>query len=33
MVKITKDWQQPPGRSDGVFMSWVRRHDEYPHAD
>ena len=22
-------WEQPPGRSDGPFMSWVRRHDEY----
>jgi predicted dithiol-disulfide oxidoreductase (DUF899 family) len=24
-----EDWEQPPGRSDGPFMSWVRRHDEY----
>ena len=24
-----EDWEQPPGRSDGSFMSWVRRHDEY----
>jgi predicted dithiol-disulfide oxidoreductase (DUF899 family) len=27
-----EDWEQPPGRSDGPFMSWVRRHDEYPKA-
>jgi predicted dithiol-disulfide oxidoreductase (DUF899 family) len=24
-----EDWEQPPGRSDGPFMHWVRRHDEY----
>lgn len=24
-----EDCEQPPGRSDGLFMSWVRRHDEY----
>ena len=24
-----EDWEQPAGRSDGPFMSWVRRHDEY----
>jgi predicted dithiol-disulfide oxidoreductase (DUF899 family) len=24
-----EDWEQPTGRSDGPFMSWVRRHDEY----
>jgi predicted dithiol-disulfide oxidoreductase (DUF899 family) len=24
-----EDWEQPPGRSDGAFMAWVRRHDEY----
>jgi predicted dithiol-disulfide oxidoreductase (DUF899 family) len=24
-----EDWEQPPGRADGPFMSWVRRHDEY----
>ncbi|MDQ2709534.1 MAG: DUF899 domain-containing protein [Actinomycetota bacterium] len=24
-----EDWEQPSGRSDGPFMSWVRRHDEY----
>jgi predicted dithiol-disulfide oxidoreductase (DUF899 family) len=24
-----EDWEQPPGGSDGPFMSWVRRHDEY----
>jgi predicted dithiol-disulfide oxidoreductase (DUF899 family) len=24
-----EDWERPAGRSDGPFMSWVRRHDEY----
>ncbi|MEU8194180.1 DUF899 domain-containing protein [Microbispora amethystogenes] len=24
-----EDWESPPGRGDGPFMSWVRRHDEY----
>jgi predicted dithiol-disulfide oxidoreductase (DUF899 family) len=24
-----EDWEQPPGRSDGPFMHWVRRHDQY----
>ena len=24
-----EDWEQPPGRSDGPFMSWIRRHDNY----
>ncbi len=24
-----EDWELPAGRSDGPFMSWVRRHDEY----
>jgi predicted dithiol-disulfide oxidoreductase (DUF899 family)/ketosteroid isomerase-like protein len=24
-----EDWEQPPGRSDGAFMAWLRRHDEY----
>jgi predicted dithiol-disulfide oxidoreductase (DUF899 family) len=24
-----EDWEEPKGRSDGPFMSWVRRHDEY----
>ncbi len=24
-----EDWEDPPGRSDGPFMAWVRRHDEY----
>lgn len=24
-----EDWEQPPGRADGAFMRWVRRHDEY----
>ncbi len=24
-----EDWEQPAGRSDGPFMSWVRRHDQY----
>lgn len=22
-------WEQPEGRSDGPFMNWVRRHDQY----
>ena len=24
-----EDWEQPPGRSDGPFMHWVRHHDRY----
>ena len=24
-----EDWEAPPGRSDGPFMSWVRHHDHY----
>jgi predicted dithiol-disulfide oxidoreductase (DUF899 family) len=24
-----EDWEEPPGRSDGPFMHWLRRHDEY----
>lgn len=24
-----EDWEQPPGRSDGPAMGWLRRHDEY----
>lgn len=24
-----EDWEHPKGRSDGPFMSWLRRHDEY----
>lgn len=24
-----EDWEQPPGRSDGPAMSWLRRHDQY----
>jgi len=24
-----EEWEQPPGRSDGPFMTWLRRHDEY----
>ena len=24
-----EDWEQPPGRSDGPMMHWVRRHDQY----
>jgi predicted dithiol-disulfide oxidoreductase (DUF899 family) len=24
-----EDWESPPGRSDGAFMSWVRHHDRY----
>ena len=27
-----ESWEEPPGRSDGPFMSWVRRHDEYPQS-
>jgi predicted dithiol-disulfide oxidoreductase (DUF899 family) len=25
-----EDWEEPPGRSDGPGMSWLRRHDQYP---
>jgi predicted dithiol-disulfide oxidoreductase (DUF899 family) len=24
-----EDWEEPPGRSDGPFMAWVRHHDRY----
>ncbi|MGH8728982.1 MAG: DUF899 domain-containing protein [Burkholderiales bacterium] len=24
-----EDWEQPPGRSDGPFMAWLRHHDRY----
>jgi predicted dithiol-disulfide oxidoreductase (DUF899 family) len=24
-----EDWEEPPGRSDGPFMAWLRRHDKY----
>jgi predicted dithiol-disulfide oxidoreductase (DUF899 family) len=24
-----EDWEQPPGRSDGPFMGWLRHHDRY----
>jgi predicted dithiol-disulfide oxidoreductase (DUF899 family) len=24
-----EDWEQPPGRSDGPFMEWLRHHDRY----
>ena len=24
-----EDWEQPPGRSDGPLMHWVRHHDRY----
>jgi predicted dithiol-disulfide oxidoreductase (DUF899 family) len=24
-----EDWEEPPGRSSGGAMSWLRRHDEY----
>ena len=24
-----EDWEEPSGRSDGLFMHWVRRHDGY----
>ena len=27
-----EDWEEPPGRSDGPFMHWVRRHDRYEPA-
>jgi predicted dithiol-disulfide oxidoreductase (DUF899 family) len=27
-----EDWEKPAGRSDGPFMGWVRRHDEYDGA-
>ena len=26
-----EDWEEPPGRSDGPFMGWLHRHDQYPH--
>jgi predicted dithiol-disulfide oxidoreductase (DUF899 family) len=25
-----EDWEEPAGRSDGPFMSWLHRHDQYP---
>lgn len=28
-----EDWEQPPGRSDGPAMSWLRRHDAYEPTD
>lgn len=24
-----EEWEEPPGRSDGPFMHWVRHHDRY----
>jgi predicted dithiol-disulfide oxidoreductase (DUF899 family) len=24
-----EDWEQPPGRSDGPLLSWLRHHDRY----
>jgi len=27
-----ESWEEPAGRSDGEFMHWVRRHDEYEGA-
>jgi predicted dithiol-disulfide oxidoreductase (DUF899 family) len=24
-----EDWEEPPGRSDGPFMHWIRHHDQY----
>jgi predicted dithiol-disulfide oxidoreductase (DUF899 family) len=24
-----EDWEEPPGRSDGPFMHWLRHHDRY----
>ena len=24
-----EDWEEPPGRSDGPLMHWVRHHDKY----
>jgi predicted dithiol-disulfide oxidoreductase (DUF899 family) len=24
-----EDWEQPPGRGNGPFMSWLRHHDRY----
>ena len=28
-----EDWEEPPGRSDGPFMHWVRHHDKYDNVD
>ncbi|MGH8177771.1 MAG: DUF899 domain-containing protein [Steroidobacter sp.] len=27
-----EDWEEPPGRSDGPFMSWLKHHDRYDSA-
>lgn len=27
-----ENWEQPPGNGDGVGMSWLHRHDEYPES-
>jgi predicted dithiol-disulfide oxidoreductase (DUF899 family) len=24
-----EDWEQPPGRSDGPLLTWLRHHDSY----
>jgi predicted dithiol-disulfide oxidoreductase (DUF899 family) len=24
-----EDWEQPPGRSDGPALGWLRHHDRY----
>ena len=28
-----EDWEEPPGRSDGPFMHWVRHHDKYGESE
>lgn len=28
-----EDWEDPPGHSDGPFMAWVQRHDEYDNVE
>jgi predicted dithiol-disulfide oxidoreductase (DUF899 family) len=28
-----EDWEEPPGRSDGPFMHWIRHHDKYDNVE
>jgi hypothetical protein len=28
-----EDWEEPPGRSGGPFMHWVRHHDKYGESE